>query len=263
MKHLAEKHDVAVLDLKPPKSDLPFLQADILDLEAMKAYIRGYDAVAHLAAIPHPLNDPPEKVFQVNVMGSFNVLEACALNGIRQFIFTSSDATIGLVFGKEGRQPKYLPLDEDHPLEPEDPYGLSKLVGEEICWAYSRRYGINVTIIRPCWVWDKGDQSGTYRHMVEHPEEWANSLWNYIHAIDLACVFEAALWATWPSGCEAFLVSADDNGTRVPSRDLISRFKPEVTDFRVPMEGRAPFINAQKAKRMLGWQPEHTWEEVI
>lgn len=263
-RHLAAKHDVTILDAVPPRhTDVAFVQADILDLDAMTASVKRFDAVAHLAAIPHPMSDPAEKVFRVNVMGTFNVLEACAQNGVHRFVFTSSDSTLGMVFGDRDRRPDYLPIDEAHPLRPEDPYGLSKLIGEETCRAYSRKHGMNVTILRPCYIWNRDDQMETYRRLVAQPEEWPNLLWSYIHVIDVARAFEMSLEADWPSGCEEFFITAADNGTRLPTHELISRFIPEVTDLRAPFEGREGLISTAKAGRMLGWHAEHTWEEII
>jgi len=263
VRHLAQKHDVTALDVKePPEGIGSYVKADILDLDAMKTALEGFDAVAHLAGIPYPLPKAPEKTFLVNTMGTYNVLEACAVNGIKQFVFTSSDSTIGLVYGKPGRKPHYLPLDEDHPTEPEDAYGLSKLVGEQLCRSCVLRTGMNVTIIRPTWVWQKA-QADTYRQMVKKPEAWRECLWNYVHGLDLTRAIELALEKEWDSRCEVFFIAAAENGTEEATRDLLKRFLPGVTDIRAPLDGRASLIDTSKARRMLGWKPEHTWAEVI
>ena len=263
VRYMSAQHDVTALDIKDKPEEIDsYVRADILDLDAMKEALRGFDAVVHLAAIPYPLPNAPEKTFQVNTMGTYNVLEACAVNGIKRFGFASSDSTIGLVFGKPGRTPHYLPLDEDHPTEPEDAYGLSKLVGEQLCRSYALRTGMNVTIIRPPWVWQKA-QADTYREMVNKPEAWKECLWNYIHELDLARAFQLGLEKQWESGCETFFVAAAENGTRLATRELLERFLPNVSDIRAPLVGRRSLIDTTKAQRMLGWIPQHTWEEII
>jgi len=244
VRYMSAQHDVTALDIKDKPEEIDsYVRADILDLDAMKEALKGFDAVVHLAAIPYPLPNAPEKTFQVNTMGTYNVLEACAVNGIK-------------------RTPHYLPLDEDHPTEPEDAYGLSKLVGEQLCRGYALRTGMNVTIIRPPWVWQKA-QADTYREMVNKPEAWKECLWNYIHELDLARAFQLGLEKQWESGCETFFVAAAQNGTRLATRELLERFLPNVIDIRAPLVGRRSLIDTTKAQRMLGWIPQHTWEEVI
>ena len=99
VEHLALSHTVEVLDLKNPRgSHHMFHRANILSLSSLVKVIKNYDAVVHLAGIPHPLNEPPEKVFQVNTVGTFNVLEACALNGVSKVVLMSSESTLGFAF---------------------------------------------------------------------------------------------------------------------------------------------------------------------
>ena len=264
VRHLSDNNDVTVLDIVEPKeSGMPFVRGDVLDFESMRKLVNNYDAVAHLAAIPYPPKDAYEKTFRLNVMGTFNVLDACAVNGIRRIVFTSSDSTIGLQYGRRTARAAYLPVDEDHPALPEDAYGLSKLVCEEMCRSYARGHGMNITVLRPVWVWGKNEHVAGYRKSTEHPEEWPQGLWSYIHDVDVARAVEAGFQTTWESGCEVFFIAAANNGTKFPTRELISRFIPEVTDLRAPLENHDSLINTAKAKRMLGWQPEHTWEEIV
>src|SRR5262249_43171714 len=84
---------------------------------------------------------PPEAVFGNNAMGQFHVFEAAARLGIRRVVSASSFAAYGMSFPDRPFAPDYLPLDEDHPLAPQDPYGLSKAVGEQIAAAYAGRGG--------------------------------------------------------------------------------------------------------------------------
>lgn len=138
---LARGHEAVVLDnlssgyasnLLPA---VPFVEGDIRDLSAVERAISGCAVVFHLAAsvgnkraIDDPLTDSA-----INVLGTLQVLEAARRHGIRRVVYSSSAATYGEL--------KTLPLAEDHPQEPDSPYGVSKLAGEKHCLAYNRLYG--------------------------------------------------------------------------------------------------------------------------
>eukprot|EP01032_Pedospumella_encystans_P019775 gene19775-22481_t len=126
-------YQVGVLDLAAPA------RSDVLQAMA------GYDAVMHVAGIPHPLNDPAKRVFDVNVNGTFNVLEAAAQHGIGKVVFTSSESTMGFAFATHRLAPLYIPVDEAHAARPQDPYGLSKVVSEQICKTYTQRTGMRTS----------------------------------------------------------------------------------------------------------------------
>jgi len=248
--------------VEPEKSGVGFVRADILWLSQVVDAIRGQDAIVHLAAIPHPLNDPPQRVFEVNVMGTFNVLQAAHEEGVRRVVFASSDSTLGLCFGAPDRVPHYLPIDECHPLEPEDPYGLSKLIGEEICRAYARLGPMSVVALRPAWVWTK-EEKEELKPLVEDPAKWVFGLWAYVDARDLARAFRLALEADGLPPFDVFLISADDNGTREESIELVRRYLPAVKDIRRQLRGRESLIDTAKAKRMLGFAPRYTWRDIL
>ncbi|HEX7957101.1 MAG TPA: NAD-dependent epimerase/dehydratase family protein [Pyrinomonadaceae bacterium] len=137
-----EGYDVVVLDnlfsgyrknLDPfPKVRL--VEADVRDEAALAGAAEGAEVVFHLAAsvgnvrsIENPVEDS-----EVNVLGTIRVLEAARRAGARKVVFSSSAA----IFGELRR----LPIDEEHPAEPDSPYGVSKLAAEKLCLAYSRLY---------------------------------------------------------------------------------------------------------------------------
>lgn len=114
---------------------------DIIDWEQFKN-LENVNLIYHLAAlmgIPYAFKHP-RKVYEVNVMGTLNVLEFCRLNDINKLIFASS-----YVYG----QPQYLPIDERHPVNPTNPYARSKVIGEELCRGYAEDHGIECIIVRP------------------------------------------------------------------------------------------------------------------
>lgn len=258
--HLAQQWEVEVLDIRPPhRREIPFVQVDVLDFARLVPLVRGYDAVVHLAGIPHPLNEPAERVFRVNTMGTFNILEACALNRVPRFVFMSSESALGFAFSTRRIWPEYLPIDEQHPLRPQDPYGLSKLCGEQLCAAYTRRLEMDTICLRPPWVWVPETQEvAFYRTLVDHYEQWWKNLWAYIHVFDLAKAVELSLQMKAEGKYSVYFVCADENWTQEESRSLARRFFPETSRIAETLTGRASLISNARARAELGFAPSFT-----
>ena len=111
--------------------------------------IRNIDIVYHLAAItsvPFSFENPRE-TYDVNVLGTLNILELCRSCNADKIVFASS-----YVYG----QPQYLPIDEKHPLQPANPYARSKILGEELCRAYNTDFGLKCIILRPFNIYGVG-----------------------------------------------------------------------------------------------------------
>lgn len=100
------------------------------------------DVVFHLAAIPRVQFSihHPREAHEANVNGTVNLLEACRLNGVKRFVFSSSSS----IYGDQPR----LPLTEDMTPNPMSPYALHKLIGEQYCRMYQRLYGIEPILLR-------------------------------------------------------------------------------------------------------------------
>jgi UDP-glucose 4-epimerase len=131
-------------------------EIDILDYERMSSCLQGADAVIHLAAFissPNSINEP-KKAFETNISGTLNVLEAARVHGCKNVILTSSAAVYGSLEGKKK---------EDDPVQPENPYGMSKYIDEQLGKLYCNLYGMNVAMVRYSNVWgpDQHD-SGSY-----------------------------------------------------------------------------------------------------
>lgn len=262
---LACAHAVTLLDVRPPhRSDLPYLEIDLLKAPDAKKNIREFDAVVHLAGVPHPLERPPEEVFQVNTLGTLNVLEACAANNIGRFILMSSESTLGFAFSGERMWPQFVPIDESHPTRPQDAYGLSKLTAELLCRGYTRRTGIRTICLRPPWIWvPDAVEVVRYRELVRDYEKWSKNLWGFVHVHDLSAAVEGALHFEGEELHEVFFITAAENWTGVSSRKLLERFYPETQQIRGDFEGAASFISSMKARRLLGYQPVRTAADLV
>lgn len=108
--------------------------------------INDVDAIVHLAAktsISDSFKDPSQ-TYYTNLVGTLNVLEFARAKKIKNLIYVST-----YVYG----QPVYLPVDENHPLNPHSPYNHSKLLAEKICQNYSYYFGLNIVTLRPFYVY--------------------------------------------------------------------------------------------------------------
>lgn len=262
---LKHKYDVGVLDIVPPKEkNVLFHHVDVLSLNDVEQAMKGYDAVIHAAGIPHPLNDPAERVFNVNVNGTFNVLESAARNGVKKVIFTSSESTLGFAFMNNRMVPEYIPIDEQHPMRPQDPYGLSKVIGEQICRTYSAKYGIQTVCLREPWIWvPEAEQILFYKKLVSEFTDWYKNLWTYVHVYDVATAHRLALERKLDSLHEIFFITAAENWTGKNSKDLLHQFYPEVINFAENYSGASAIISHQKAAHMLGYEPKYTLHDLL
>ena len=262
---LQHGYELGVLDkVTPRQPQVRFHAVDILDLDAVAAAMAGYDAVIHVAGIPHPLNDPAKRVFDVNVNGTFNTLEAAAQHGITRVVMTSSESTLGFAFMTQAMVPLYAPVDEHHPNRPQDPYGLSKVVCEQICQTYSARYGMVTVCLRAPWIWlPEESQRAFYRSLVAEYGDWNKNLWAFVDARDVAMAHRLALEAPLEAHHEAFFITAADNWTGRPSRELLAQYYPTVDGSSPLIDGTQSLISHAKASRLLGYRPRHGVRDVL
>jgi UDP-glucose 4-epimerase len=143
-----------------PFPEVRFIQASVLDADAVGEAVEGADTVYHLAAsvgnkrsIDDPLMDS-----RVNVLGTLTVLEACRRAGVRKVVHSSSAGIFGEL--------KQLPIAEDHPVEPDSPYGASKLAGEKLCLVYGKLYGLETVALRYFNVYGPNQRFDQYGNVI-------------------------------------------------------------------------------------------------
>jgi UDP-glucose 4-epimerase len=168
-------HEVLATDLtrpsfeSQPEGSAQYQRADLTDAGDAFAVIRGVDAVVHAAAIPDPLHNPPHVVFGNNVLATFNVLEAAVRSGASRFVYISSETVPGFCFPERAFLPDYAPVDEHHPIHPQDPYALSKYFGEELMNAAVERSDIRCISLRPSWVQNEDSYEQNLGPLVSGP----------------------------------------------------------------------------------------------
>jgi UDP-glucose 4-epimerase len=255
-------HEVIAADLTEPSGrDVQFIRADVTRLEECQRALDGAEAVIHLAAIPNPLSHPPEVVMHVNVMGTYNVLEAAARAGVRRVVIASTDSALGFVFRRRDFTPEYLPIDEQHRLKPQDPYGLSKMICEEMCQAYTRGWGMETVCVRICRVIFP-DELELNRSLAADPTILAKGLWVYIDARDAARAFRLAAEVPVLEHEAVFAVATDCYGPNATA-DLLDQFYPSLLNWADQVRGRSSLITGAKAERLLGFRPTHSWRDVV
>jgi nucleoside-diphosphate-sugar epimerase len=262
-------HQILNVDLVPLNAaGVPDLIADITDLgqvySAMRSHIgmdsletgagaQVFDAVVHFAAVPRILIAPDSETYRVNVMSTYNVIEAAAKMGVKKIIIASSETTYGVCFSEGQTDPAYLPLDEDYDVNPMDSYGASKVVNEVTARAFARRFGIDIFALRIGNVMEPQDYAA-FPDYAKNPAQRRRIAFSYIDARDLGQMVDLCLGADG-LGYQAFNVSNDNNSVPQPNSQLLAEFFPNVPLKRAVSEDEALF-SSDKAKRMLGFAPK-------
>ncbi len=257
--------DVVIFDQIRPAlasdlSQVHVIVGDHTNLGQLCEAFHEADAVIHLSAIPGLGPQTEYEVFRTNILGTFAVHQAAALSHVPVVISASSQSAFGWAWGTRQFLPRYLPLDEAHPDEPDEGYGLSKVAGEQIAWAFARKTGMRTVALRPPMVTSKG----TYGRVLASnaARQWRATLFSYLDVEDLARAFQAALEAEDVS-MEAFNVAADDSLCREPLSDLLPRLDERFRELAQLLTGTQPMVSNAKAKRMLKWSPRVSWRHEV
>ncbi len=241
-------HEVTVFDLVGHPTAKTYI-GSVENLSDCLAAFKGADVVIHTASPLPPTKFPPEHVFRVNTVGTFNVHEAARMLGITKIVSTGSEAAYGFFFKIRDFLPLYLPLDEKHPLRPQDCYGLSKKVGEDIAQSYAEAYGMDTPVIRPPWIVSPEDYEihKGFRAGTAFPLDTFRSF-SWVDVRDLAKAYRFVLEKS--QGYEAYNVCADDSTADEPLRTLLPKINPSLPKF----DGDGSALSNTKIKA-LGWSP--------
>ena len=259
---LAHGHEVLSLDrVAPPMPHSPAWVADLTRSGDAYQALHGADGVIHLAAWQAPGLTADTETFANNVTATYNVLKAASDLGVRHAVVASSIAAYGLIYAREPWPPDYLPLDEAHPCRPQDPYGLSKVVGEAIAVSFARLGPMSIASLRfPGVVFDL-----TYQSL---PERWRNpetrrgGFWTYVDARDAARACRLAVEVDL-GGHEVFNVAAPTSLMREPTTALLRRYAVEPRRLKRGLKGNWSAMDSAKAERVLGFRAEHEWQHYL
>ncbi len=240
-------------------------QVDFTDLGQVIGVMRGHDAVIHLAAIPSPKHHPAEVVFRVNVLSTFNVLEAATILGVNNVTMASSISALGYAFRHRPFNPLYLPIDEAHPLLSQDCYGLSKMIGEDLAHGFLRRTpSMSLSSLRfsKTLVPDALDELRAERGAPPDDRATHGAFWTFVDVRDAAAACRLSLEYNAP-GHEAYFINAPIIFRKEDIRQLIARYFPG--DYPIPdsLRGNASPVDASKARRLLGWGARYNWDGTL
>ena len=258
-------HHVVGLDLEQPdggRSNASFYACDLTDQGQTWELVQSADpdAVVHCAAIPALCITSGTETFTNNVESTYNTLVAAGTVGA-DVVWMSSESIYGTVFAEETWVPEYLPIDETHPIRPEDPYGTSKQVGETIADMVVEKYGITVTSIRPSWINYPGryDTAGMREGFDPESAAPSGNFWSYVDVRDVVSIIETALESR-DGGHETYLAAAAENYLDRPTAEVIEAVFGELPD-ACDITGDESALSTEKAATELGWEPTHSWRD--
>lgn len=234
-----------------------FVAVDMLNIRQVAHALEGCEGVVHLAAYPTPLGRPAEETFSNNTRATFHVLQAAMERGIQRAVIASSVSALGMAYARHPFAPLYAPIDEEHPFLGQEAYALSKQVDEATAAMFYRRAGMDIAALRFHWVTQPG-QARDAALRPNHPiARMHNNLWGYVDVRDAAAACRLAL-ASSGLGFQAYNILAADTLRQEPTEDALRRFVPSV-EIRAPMPGFTSAWSIDKARRLMGYQPQHSW----
>ena len=257
---LVEQGKEVLASDRVPADDPPaeFVRCELSDAPAVTALLRGADAVVHMGAIPGPQRAEPRVIFENNVAGDFNVMMSAAELGLRRVVFSSSAFGMGWAHDGNAFVPLYLPLDENHPMMPFEPYGLTKQVGEDIGRMIARNSDTTVVSLRFTNV-ALPEVQAEFPWPAPTPENPLTLvMWAYADARDVAHAHVLAVDAELDE-YEAVMLAQPSSRFTEPTIDLVRQNFGDRVEIRDGLDGTASVISTAKAQRMLGWQPRHDW----
>jgi UDP-glucose 4-epimerase len=274
--NLSRGHHAAV----PP--DIPFYQGDIGDRQLLSEITSKHDieACIHFAALAYVGESvsEPSRYFQNNVEAGIRLLEGLRAANVNRLVFSSTCATYG--------EPVKVPISEDHPQQPTNPYGWSKLFMERIMESYDQAYGLRFVALRyfnACGAaGDIGEDHEPETHLIPnvlnaalgklaavsvfgdgYPTEDGTAIRDYIHVSDLAeAHFRALAYLRQGGKSEKVnlgtghgysVLQVIETARRVTQRTIPARFEPPR-----PGDPTRLVADANYANRLLGWRPQHS-----
>jgi nucleoside-diphosphate-sugar epimerase len=256
-------HDVKASDRKLTEESAAknFIQAELRDYGQVCQLLKGCDAVVHLGNIPTDVRNTPQAIFENNMLVNFNILEACRDFKIPKLVWASSETVLGYPFVPE--QLSYLPVDEEHPTTVKSTYAMAKLLTEQLSGMYHNLTNSQIISLRFANVYepDEYDKIPTMHWTDEQKDIQKKNAWAYCDVRDAA---KACLLAIEKNnlGNQVFHITAPDTIMPDLSQDLVNRYFPKVT-LKRDVQGNETLMAIDKARKILGYEPQYTWRSAL
>lgn len=235
---------------------------DLRDLAAVRRAVSEVECVIHSAAIAGPELGTPEEILENNVMTTFILVEAARTEGVRRFVYLSSETVTGLPYAHRPTPPLYIPIDEDYPLRPQSAYGLSKLIGEQIVEAGVASSAMTAVSLRPGWVQTPDSYEENLRSLLERGDDGLLDRWTYTDIDDLMDAVELAMSAS-VEGHQALYVVNPDNIGGWDTASEVRRSYGEGVEIRLMHSVDAAGITSDRAWQVLGWRGVRSWRDYM
>lgn len=250
---------------RPAQTPYEFVAADLTDHGQVVELMTGgadehapVDAVVHLAAVPAPGLRTNAATFANNAAATYNVFAAARTAGLTRLVWASSETVLGLPFDTP---PPYVPVDEEYPPRPESTYSLTKVLEEEMARQFCRwRPDLVAVGLRFSNVMDVEDYAAFPGYDADaRLRRW--NLWAYIDSRDAAQAVERALLHDVP-GADVFVIAGADTVMSRRSADLVAEVYPGV-EVRKDLGEHETLLSIDKARRVLGYEPRHSWRDHV
>ncbi|MGQ9460598.1 MAG: dTDP-glucose 4,6-dehydratase [Candidatus Bathyarchaeaceae archaeon] len=248
------------------------IKGDIRDFDLLEKVTPHVDVIFHLAAQTHVDRSyvEPKLTYEINVMGTLNVLETARMYDVKNVIHTSTSEVYGSA--------QYVPIDEKHPLNAPHPYGGSKIAADRMCHAYIQTYGMNISMLRLFNVFGPRQRDIGYGGVISiftrkvlnnmPPIIYGDGLQtrDYTYIEDAVRAFDLVFNHNEPitepinfgSGREVSII--DLANIIIDLCGKKGSIKPIHVEPRIGEVERL-IADATKAKRLLGWKPKYDLEE--
>jgi nucleoside-diphosphate-sugar epimerase len=269
-------HEPLCLDMNDPaEKSCAWLAVDLRDTKNLIRALEGADAVIHLARIRFPYTSNgfdsasnrwkyPEVAqdaerFSHNSTITYNVLAASLEARVKKIVCGSSLAIYGFYYPRRPDLPDYLPIDEHHPLRPQDPYAVSKLVGENLCDSFARMKEIQIASLRFSGIASEAQYPTLLERQKDPLCRGTGALWTYVDVRDAAVACRLAVEKDF-SGHMTFNICAPNTIMKEDTLDLVKRYLPQVKLVKGGLQNNWSGYDTARAETMLGFRAVHLLE---
>lgn len=248
------------------------IKGDVRNYELLKDIMRDIEIVFHLAAQIHVDKSyiEPRLTYEVNVIGTQNILEIARLHDVKRVIYASTSEVYGSSL--------YHPMDEKHPLNAPHPYGASKLAADRMCYAYIQTYGMDISIMRLFNIFGPRQRDIGYggvisiftRRIINNvpPIIYGDGLQtrDYTYVADAIKAYDLVLNHKEPitepinfgSGRELTIMDIANKIIHLCGKDKTLKSVHEAPRMA---EVKRLIADATKAKKLLGWEPDYDFDQ--